>query len=122
MPVKKHQDQTLLMKQHQFNEYSAINDNNIKDYFNYNTVFITAIVVNGKLKSINNSFVLRERFIRGNYHTYFYLLNGEINSYRFKINLTETEEDYNASNEDIKIMIKKYIKQGILYGKRIRAS
>ena len=98
--------------------FIKITDDNIKDLFNYNTLFVI-FTLNGNKNEIVNQFKFRQRFIKGNNYSYNYLLGDEIKNSSIEIKTTELEEDYFQHISDLKKIIKEYIKKGTIYGKII---
>ncbi len=98
------------------NNFTKITLDNIKDFFNYKTLFVVLDIKSG---AIVNQFAYKERFIKNNSHISYSVRDNKIISYEFIIRTTQLEEDYLNSVSDLKKLIKDYIKIGSLYGKQI---
>ena len=107
------------------NEFTKINFDNIKHFFNYSDSLFLYIIEDGNKKdgiiySIGNQFNVRSRFIKGTTHISTYIYSNELKTNKFTIFTSESEEDYNGYISDLKVLIKGYIESKSLYGKRIQ--
>lgn len=103
---------------------SLINDSNIKYFFENKTLFVVLNQISGNKKdgfkySIVNQFMVRPRFISGHSVSFYHIFDSQIIHNSVKIKTTEDEVDYQNHIQDIKAIIKKYIKEGVLYGRII---
>lgn len=94
-------------------EATKITLDNVKEFFESCAIFIV-IDSDGK---IVNQFSNRGIFVANTKHVFSHIFDGNVVSKSIKIHTSELQEDYNNAMSDMKVLIKEYIKKGVLYGK-----
>lgn len=119
MSKKNNGDKAVSISKDFFSTFTLITNDNIKDFFYNNSIFI--IVVNSKkIISLFNNFVIRPRHVKGlRYRFYFIWDNNILNSIITVKSDTESEEDYKNDLEQAKIIIRNEIKSKRLYARKL---
>jgi hypothetical protein len=120
MSKKGNLDRSCVLSKEKFDKFIKINESNFDDFYNEDTIFI--IVVDVKTKDgfkVTSSFVLFSRFIKGT-HTSYHLWSNELLEVKTKITSTESIFDYNQRKENLKSILKLFLKKEQLYGRKFK--
>lgn len=88
---------------------------NVKEFFESSALFV---VLDDNMKIVNQ-FTNRSIFVANTKHVFKHIFDGNVISKNIKIYTSELQEDYNNAMSDMKVLIKEYIKKGVLYGKQV---
>lgn len=117
MSKKNTGDKSLVITKIIFDKFSKITNDNIREFFNHDVMFIVAIVSKNKVV-MTNSFMVTPQLKKGPFR-FHYLWDGNLSSYNMIVKQNESNEDYNTRISDLKSYMKNEIKLGRLYARKI---
>ena len=102
-----------------FDTFTMITNDNIKEFF-YNQSIFAVVVVDKKIISLLNNFIIRPRYIKGSRYNFKFIWDNSILNTIITVKSdTESEEDYDLDIEQTKTIIRNEIKSKRLYARRI---
>ncbi len=109
--AKKKEYSSNTLNDEMFKRLVLVTTDNIKYFFeDLNTLFIVV-----KDDKAINQFHPRVRYIKGNSYSSNYINDNKFCITSFNVYTTELDEDYNNLMSDMKVLIKKYMKDKVLY-------
>jgi hypothetical protein len=122
MSKKPVQNRSNIISNDLLSTFTKLNLDNIKEFFEGDTLFIAVSQEGTKDKIINtlaNQFITRSKFVKNNTVVFRHVYENEIITNNVKIFTDEVESDYNDNMSDMKSLIKDYISKNMLYGRRM---
>ena len=109
--AKKKDNNSGLLDEGLFKKLILVTNENIKYFFeDLQTLFVVI-----KEEKIVNQFHPRVKYIKGNTYSSNYINDNKFCITSFNVYTTELDEDYNNLMSDMKVLIKKYMKDKVLY-------
>lgn len=113
---KKTGDLSLVLSRNQFDKFELINDDNIKDYWSFDTLFIMVDVKKNKFTMIHSFFIPQKLSKCKMFYRYWW--DDVLVSSSIQIKEEESDQDYSDRLSDAKALIKNSIKKQSLYGSK----
>jgi len=114
---KNNGDMSVVITKACFDSFVLVTLDNIKEWFNNESLFIIALSAKNKL-SLLNSFTVRDRMVRGRY-IYNHYWDSNVIKIAMMIKIDEPLDEYKDNISDIKALIKQEIKNKRLYARKI---
>lgn len=116
MSKKKQIDKSLILSKENFDKFTKVTYDNVRDYYYTKSIFIVALVVNNSI-TIMHSFSGRKQHKKG-INNYYFLYDNKIHESTFKSD-GETLEQYNESMDNFYPYIKQQIDKSTIFAIKI---
>jgi hypothetical protein len=110
----------IAVSEEALSKFTKIDLDNVKDFFNSDTLFLSVNTLGKKKKSytLHSQFQTRCKFVRGANLRHCFFNNNKVMVQDMPININESQEDYDWAMDDMKAIVKDLIKRNMLYGRK----